>query len=186
MKYSDSLWTRSKQGAIDGFRSSVTLVSELKLGVFTSAFRSNVPEKTVWTLPIVSMLAPAVASMLWAQPAPPLPPNWRKYVGRYTSNCSLYVTNKTGSPVLQGLFFGTTKLNFTVIVDENTGKPVEHVLRGHSVLDPGCKFLDDGDDLENIYFKVDGNSSATSFNFMSLTAQRLPEEKEKGNKIKRG
>jgi hypothetical protein len=45
MKYSNGVWTRSKEGELEGFRSSVTLVQELKLGVFVAALQSEVDEK---------------------------------------------------------------------------------------------------------------------------------------------
>ena len=53
MKYSteSQVWVKSKQGELPGYRSSVSVVEELKLGVFTSALVSDVDEHSVWTIP---------------------------------------------------------------------------------------------------------------------------------------
>lgn len=50
-RFSSSLWMKSKQGELPGYRSSVTIVEGLKIGIFTSALISEVDEKSVWTIP---------------------------------------------------------------------------------------------------------------------------------------
>ena len=58
MKYSteSKVWVKSKQGELPGYRSSVSVVEELKLGVFTSALVSDVDEHSVWTIPGMNMI----------------------------------------------------------------------------------------------------------------------------------
>lgn len=46
MKYEGGVWTKGKQGELPGYRSSMTMVPKLKLGIFTSALVSDVEE--VW------------------------------------------------------------------------------------------------------------------------------------------
>jgi hypothetical protein len=45
------LWYKSKQGGDPGYRSSLTLVPELNLGVFVSALTDPVDEDSVWSVP---------------------------------------------------------------------------------------------------------------------------------------
>lgn len=59
-KWSDGFWTKSKQGELDGYRSCITLIDDLKLGIFVSALQSEVPEGSVWAIPAINILAPAI------------------------------------------------------------------------------------------------------------------------------
>ena len=54
----------SKQGGDPGYRSSLTLCPALRLGVFTSALTDPVPENSVYTIPIVDILAPVLTAIL--------------------------------------------------------------------------------------------------------------------------
>ena len=60
------------------------LAQDLHLGVFTSALVTDVVDKTVWTIPALAILAPAVRqAMTDLQPGPRLPENASFYVGAY-------------------------------------------------------------------------------------------------------
>jgi hypothetical protein len=59
-KWTGNFWTKSKQGELDGYRSCVTLIDDLKLGIFVSALQSEVSEGSVWAIPAIDILAPAV------------------------------------------------------------------------------------------------------------------------------
>ena len=49
-------------------------MEDLKLGVFTSALVSDVDEKSVWTIPVLDRLVPAIEAALWKlKPKPTLP-----------------------------------------------------------------------------------------------------------------
>merc|ERR1719161_1611805 len=73
-KYSNGLWYKSKQGGDPGYRSSVTLVPDLNVGIFVSAFTDPVPEDSVWTVPAADILTKALLSILWNhQPHRPIP-----------------------------------------------------------------------------------------------------------------
>ena len=69
-RYSSGVWIKSKQGELPGFRSSVSLVEPLKLGVFISALVSDVEELSVWTIPALDLLVPAVKAAVRTQPLP--------------------------------------------------------------------------------------------------------------------
>ena len=78
------VWTKGKQGELPGYRSSVTVVEDMKVGIFTSCLVSDASEHSVWTVPALAVLVPAVEAALWRlQPAPTLPPSAEEYVGTY-------------------------------------------------------------------------------------------------------
>jgi CubicO group peptidase (beta-lactamase class C family) len=56
--YSRGQWLKSKQGGDPGYRSSLTLCPALNLGVFISALTDPVAENSVYTIPVVDILAP--------------------------------------------------------------------------------------------------------------------------------
>jgi hypothetical protein len=62
------------------------------------------------------------------------------------------------------------------VLDETTGRPLQHVLRAQPIDGPldGCRWLDDGTDLEYIYFDVQANQPAKLFKFMTSQSERCP------------
>lgn len=179
-KYSGGFWTKSKQGELPGFRSSVTLISELKLGIFVSALQSDVSEDTVWAIPAIDLLSPAVLEILnERQPTYTLPEHYKQFVGSYHFNSSIFVGP---SGVLEGIIFGQ-HLNFTEVMDTSVNPPVPIGigLRAEPIgpgSNPGCRWLDDGSDLEIIYFDGlkgpgDFTTLSSGFRFMGSAAERL-------------
>ena len=143
-KYSSALWMKSKQGELPGYRSSVTLIEGLRLGIFTSALVSDVPEKSVWTIPALDIVAPAVRAALWRlQPPRALPTGWERLVGRYYTPSDPVVVRADGAALL--LTHGADVLNLTLTA-------IGGVLRAHPASAPadqaGCRWLDDGTDEE--------------------------------------
>jgi hypothetical protein len=179
-KFSGGIWTKSKQGELPGFRSSITLVSELKLGIFVSALQSDVSEDSVWAVPMMDTLGSAVLSTLTTlQPAYVLPRHSAQFVGAYHFNSTVFVSV---AGVLEGYIFGQ-HLNFTEVLDYSVSPtvPVGLALRAEPVgpgSNPGCRWLDDGADLELIYFtglvsNNDFGSNSTGFQFMGSAAERV-------------
>eukprot|EP00658_Telonema_sp_P-2_P043883 TRINITY_DN31759_c0_g1_i1.p1 TRINITY_DN31759_c0_g1~~TRINITY_DN31759_c0_g1_i1.p1 ORF type:complete len:168 (-),score=14.16 TRINITY_DN31759_c0_g1_i1:117-620(-) len=146
MKYSSGVWVKSKQGELPGYRSSVSIVEPLKLGVFTSALVSEVAEKSVWTVPAMDILVPAVQRAAWMlAPGPSLPSGHSEMVGDYAFGTRVWAQGG-------GLRFVASSgvvLNLTSM----EGVDPSAALRGHLVNSTeGCRWLDDGPDLEIVYF----------------------------------
>eukprot|EP00036_Acanthoecidae_sp_10tr_P017269 CAMPEP_0206302090 /NCGR_PEP_ID=MMETSP0106_2-20121207/8544_1 /ASSEMBLY_ACC=CAM_ASM_000206 /TAXON_ID=81532 /ORGANISM="Acanthoeca-like sp., Strain 10tr" /LENGTH=301 /DNA_ID=CAMNT_0053732847 /DNA_START=29 /DNA_END=935 /DNA_ORIENTATION=+ len=176
-KYSSGVWTKSKQGELPGFRSSVTLVDSLGLGVFTSALQSDVPEDSVWSIPVVDIIGPSLRSAMAALSEPyQLPSHYKQFIGQYFFNSSVFVSP---AGILEGFIFGE-HLNFTEVIDHSATPPtpIATALRAAPVgYNPGCRWLDDGSDLELIYF--DGLQSGSDFSSLS-TAFRFMGSKSNG------
>ena len=91
-KYSNGLWYKSKQGGDPGYRSSLTLVDELGIGIFTSALTDPAgTEDSVWTIPAADILARAVQAILWDHRPHPAVPNAKALVGAYYNGWSVWV-----------------------------------------------------------------------------------------------
>lgn len=143
-------WARSKAGELSGYRSQVALIPELGLGMFASAFRSDVTpfdaSDTVWTLPALSQLIePVTALLAAAQPAPTLPADAGVYIGTYGPQDSRMVISADGQQLV-GDFAGQAVL---LSVFDGAGDG-EHVLRAKLAKpgDTACRWLDDGSNLE--------------------------------------
>ena len=101
-------------------------------------------------------------------------------VPRYAFNSSVFVS-KEG--VLEGVIFGQ-HLNFSTVVDHSRTPPtpLATALRAEPIgagSNPGCRWLDDGSDLELIYFdglKSDNDftTPANRLRFMGSATERLP------------
>ncbi len=174
-------WLKGKQGELPGFRSSVTVSEDLQLGVFTSALVTDVDEHTVWTVPVLKILGPAIKeAMQKLAPLPQLPPGYERYLGSYYDGT--VVVELVGSElVLRGLGYGnksgplvsaTAGLVLRAVDDAHP-----NLLRAHpSDLDGiGCRWLDDGVDQELVQFYFDGQEpaqSAIALEFMGFRGAR--------------
>jgi hypothetical protein len=164
MKYSEGVWVKSKQGELPGYRSSVSIVEPLKLGVFTSALVSDVDELSVWSIPSLDILIPAVTAASWkiaASHAPVLPSKSQAMVGDYYKPGTVSVTKRGAVLILSGV--GSQDMNLTAIpgVDPNLAlraKPINSTA--------GCRWLDDGSDLEIAYFDWKADDSVWRLRFM--------------------
>jgi hypothetical protein len=108
--YSDGLWLKSKQGGDPGYRSSLTLSPALDLGVFVSALTDPVAENSVYTIPVVGILAPALTAILadGARRLPIVQPE--RFIGNYFGKWRVW--QGAAPDVLQASFGGDT-LNLT-------------------------------------------------------------------------
>jgi len=159
---SNKLWIKAKAGELPGYRTQLSLVPALKLGVFVSAFRTSIekwdPTNTAWTVPILDVLIPALIKILAAaQTAPTLPPNWEMFVGNYSFGASIW----TNGQIL------STNLGQPNLVQLVSFPAADTVLRLQFVQPTtiACRWLDDGADQELLYFKFGPNNSS-EFLFM--------------------
>ena len=156
MQYvSNRYWTKGKQGELPGYRSSMTIVDELRLGVFTSALVSDVDEDSVWTIPALEILAPAFeAALNRLQPSPQLPKNYQRMEGSY------YDGSVTIEADGQTLVFKTSKDGARLQLKTDPTIPPDflraHDIDGLSTL--GCRWKDDGTDQELVQF-IMGNGA---------------------------
>lgn len=166
------VWVKSKAGELSGYRSQVALVPELGLGIFVSAFRSDVTpfdtSDSVWTIPALQTLIPPITAALQAaQPAPVLPADYKTYVGTYGPvDQEIKIDVDQAQTALVGVFLNAT-MNLT---EYPHGSATQKILRV-TLPSPGttaCRWLDDGDNGELAYFDVPASSGgvATSVSFM--------------------
>ena len=150
MKYSSGHWIKSKQGELPGYRSSVSIVEELKLGIFTSALISDTDELSVWTIPSLDLLIPAVSAADWANKPPPaaLPAasKLKQMIGGYykpgTVTIALDASNKF---LIFSEGASQPSMNLTAI----DGIAMTQAMRAQPITTKqGCRWLDDGSDLE--------------------------------------
>ena len=102
------------------------------------------------------------------------------FTDRYSFNTSVFISD---DGVLEGVIFGQ-HLNFTEVMDHSRSPPapLATALRTEPIgagSNPGCRWLDDGSDLELIYFDglKSGNDFTTPANrirFMGSATERLP------------
>lgn len=168
MKYLNrsGFWSKGKQGELPGFRSSVTMVGPLNLGIFISALVSDVPELSVWTIPALDILAPAVAAAAFkTQPKAALPPNVNRYLGTYFDNVSVAVQDNALMFKLQNTF-----LNLTLMVGDQENSNSVHVFQAHPFNSTaGCRWLDDGVDTELVYFQMPKSGTSEGLQASSIT-----------------
>lgn len=165
LKFERGVWMSGKQGEEPGYRSSMTMVPDLKLGVFTSVLEDDTSEQSVWTIPALDLLVPPLVQYLWAhQPVQPLPTNYQLLLGTYSDNVTISVS-KSSPPVLLLALQGTV-FNLTQVLAQ--GSPVPSVLRAKDTSEPqpACRWLQDGADEELVYFSFASQGQpASSFEF---------------------
>jgi len=169
--YSNGLWLKSKQGGDPGYRSSLTLSTDLELGVFISALTDPVAENSVYTIPIVDILAPVLTAILTEQAerkavviAQP-----ERFVGNYYGKWRVWQASPS---VLQASFGGST-LNLTASgFDEAAFRVVPGMAAGRAI---GCRWLDDGVDEEIAYFDL-GSGESVAVSFMGSKWERLHQD----------
>lgn len=183
MDYASGVWVKSKQGELPGYRSSVSLVEPLKLGIFASALVSDVPSPTVWTLDALNILVPSVISALRRlQPTPALPRDASLLVGRYCGG-RMSVAIEGGTALVLRIGASGKPLELSDGVEgivatdaTNDGKRTTSIraLRAHPVrVTEDCRHLDDGSDLEIAYFtQAAPDANATSVRFMDSLCER--------------
>eukprot|EP01012_Entosiphon_sulcatum_P062689 TRINITY_DN8920_c0_g2_i1.p1 TRINITY_DN8920_c0_g2~~TRINITY_DN8920_c0_g2_i1.p1 ORF type:complete len:484 (+),score=62.55 TRINITY_DN8920_c0_g2_i1:22-1452(+) len=160
LAYRGGMWIKSKQGGLAGYRSSLALVPDLRLGIFTTALQNDVEDGTVWAYPALDILVPRLQAALWQNQPPPeslLPPAATQYVGNYSQGISIFLSSNNNSLIAQspgGLInltrFSADHVVRVTLIDENSS----------------CRTLDDGVDQELMYFEVVGDQPATAFIFM--------------------
>lgn len=100
---------RTKRGDVEGYSSEILLINELKLGIVVL---TNVAEKSPsFAQVIAGLLIPIFETVItYNQPLPPVPKNWKKYLGNYqgfivsgTENQFLFSGNGFGNSILQFL-----------------------------------------------------------------------------------
>jgi len=154
IQYSSGVWIKSKQGQFPGYRSSMSLVPELKLGIFVSALVSDVEDENVWTIAALDILIPLFKSALWRlAPVPTLPANYTALVGKYAISDGYYDTSVTvevvGGQLIMNEGGGPNDILALSVVDG-----FENVLRVHIVNSTeSCMWLDNGDQ-EFAYFNI--------------------------------
>ena len=149
-------WTKGKQGELPGYRSSLTVIEELKLGIFTSALISDTESNSVWTIEALNILAPAVDQALTRlQPSAKLPTNYAMYVGKYYDGSVTIAVQK------EQLIFTSSagELNLIEVPE------MDNMLRVQNLNDIGCRWLDDGTNNEIVSFVV-VNSTVVAMEFM--------------------
>jgi len=163
-------WTSNKAGELAGYRSQIAFIPALKIGVFASAFISscNEPTDTVFTIPVIDILAPALQDVLWTmQPPYSLPSNTNQLIGVYTDDPdSSQVNISVQNGVLYGLSSGTS-FNLTSHNDSLT--IFRAVILQNDTVGLSCRSLYDGCEDEFIYFNITNEGHATSLVFMGGT-----------------
>jgi len=155
------IWIKSKQGELNGYRSSVALIPEYKIGIFNVALQSEVYDSTVWTYTILNnMLLPFLDSTIneYDKPIYTLPNDYELLIGNYNGNITLYVDNdghgNGDSIILQINVIDKYRL-FTIANANQNNEIVENILRLESVNynNITCRNLDDDNDQEFVYFQ---------------------------------
>ena len=171
MQYiSNKYWTKGKQGELAGYRSSITVVEDLKLGVFTSALVTDVKSNSVWTIDALEILAPALdAALTRLRPLEKLPKNTAMYVGTYYDGSVKVYVNGTSLLFASGVGPDGEYATMLKLVDINSNGEELHVLRALDIVglgELGCRWLDDGDNQELVKFVLSDNGIVTAIEFM--------------------
>jgi len=168
-------WTLSKAGELDGYRSQLAIVPQLKLGVFVSATVDDVPDPTVWTLPTLELLVPVLEALLWKyQPPYYLSPALAaQVVGVYTDtpdSDTLNVTTYGGVLLLSDLSGGGFIGNLTLLPAISSPLNARFLLRAADVWSESCRDSTDGSDHEIVEFVFPtATQRATKLYFMGGT-----------------
>jgi len=168
------VWYKGKQGELSGYRSSVVLVPEYKIGIFNVALISDVSDSTVWTYNVLDMLIPYVDGLLYEYGNKynyMLPNNYQLLIGIYKDEYggiyNIKVSNSNGNSYLTvnnneyRLELFMNRYNENIIYDNN-------VLRVINLHENTCREIDDGSDQELMYFMFNNgnNNHATQLIFM--------------------
>ena len=165
------LWAKGKQGELPGFRSSMSIVEELRLGVFSAALITDVEDHTVWTLPALRIIGPAVkAAMEDLQPKKSLPQAYERFLGNYVDDVSVEVDPQDSSQLI--LLLGNDAHPLALSEDLPLLGP--NALKANPTAALDCRHLDDGSNLEIAYFSFDGggDGKASSVEFMGQMYRR--------------
>jgi len=151
--YTSNIYVKSKAGELAGYSTQLAIVPDIKLGIFHVATVSDTTDESVWTIPALNILIPAFMEALTAlQPKPTLPPNWQSYTG-------IYLMSPPSSQYYEQIYVSNSAMYLASLVDNRLVGPhlltvepgAENVLRVHAP-DEECRWLDDGTNLEFIYF----------------------------------
>ena len=172
------VWYRGKEGELSGYRSSVVMVPEYKLGVFHSALISDVDDDDghVWAYDVMDMLVPFVDDLLYTNGIGfkyELPKNYELIVGHYIGPGFVgdiaVVDGPKGMKYLKVTDNDGDELRLEVFRNEFNGEVFDDkVLRAHNMDGSACRWLDDGEDQELMYFEFGNgdNQHATGAQFM--------------------
>ena len=156
----------------------MSVVEDLRLGVFTSALITDVQDKTVWTLPILRILGPAVkAAILELQPKDGLPPNHERFLGSYyDGSVNVEVDPQDASRMI--LMLGPHDTHLALSYEAALGPDA---LRARPLAPLDCRHLDDGTNLEIAYFIFNedsrgGGEKASALGFMGSFYGRNEDE----------
>jgi CubicO group peptidase (beta-lactamase class C family) len=160
MQYiSNKYWTKGKQGELPGYRSSLTFIEDLKLGIFTSALISDVESNSVWTIDALNILTPAIDKALRRlEPKPSLPDNYAMYVGKYYDGSVTVEINDNNQLIFNS---SAGSLNLIDLVP-----PLKYALRVQNMNEMGCRWLDDGTNNEIVSFIVENSTAVVAMEFM--------------------
>jgi len=170
--YFDSFWIQSKAGSLPGYRSQVALVPPIKLGIFCYGTADNDDStQTMLTMPSLEILVPAFIETLWKyQKKNPLPVNapvftgLYRYVDSYSGNSDLevYIREQTLFAAYTDGIHEYQRMNLTQF-DET-------VFRVMLLDNEECRWLNDGSNMEFIYFTLENSPmiQPSSLIFMGL------------------
>ncbi|KYQ91917.1 beta-lactamase family protein [Tieghemostelium lacteum] len=175
---SNNIWMKSKAGALDGYRTQMALVKELKLGVFFSSLM-YVSSEDVFTQQALDILLPVYEALLYRENSKPENANqmlndlvrpiksreeeqdkkpeipFETFVGTYAHYLGVFRVDNTTYPNELTANFGDNNIfNVTRFAED-----YPYILRIH-VSNPEiypCVFVDDGENYELVYFKVNPN-----------------------------
>ena len=173
------VWYRGKEGELDGYRSSVVMIPEYKLGVFHSALISTVHDDDghVWVYDVLDMLLPFVDNLLYQNSMRfeyELPSNYQLLLGRYVGDgiivdINVAMDSNTGIKYLRGNSSHGSESRLEIFRNEFNGNVFDkNVLRSHNLHNSACRWFDDGQDQELMYFTFGdgGDKHATNAMFM--------------------
>jgi len=177
------IYIRSKAGELLGYRSQVAVVPEIKLGIFIAGTSNYLPgddTSTAYTFPsLANILIPAFLSALdKVQPPLPFPSNWKSFVGLYRLSDGIFNSidfqvYSNGTKLLGSYLVGSAAVDgvvFTQQIDPTTFRI--NLIDGQ---DLSCRWLDDGEDQEFIYFILDSTGQfSTQLVLMGQTFQSVP------------
>ena len=153
----------SKEGQLPGFRSSVSVVPALGIGVFAAALRTTTPDVTVDTVPALSALAPALVAVLQDREPRRRPPPARaaSLVGTYYLNTTVRFEDLELVVSVEGA--AALTLSPFVEADVSAGDERWYPVRAHKRgVRKSCRWLDDGSDAEVVYFVFAADAAEAS------------------------
>ncbi|EGG18547.1 beta-lactamase family protein [Cavenderia fasciculata] len=176
----NNIWVREKAGALDGYRSQLAVIRELKLGVFFSSMM-YLGLQDLWMSQALDILIPVYEAMLYEKNSTPqlfetIPTSFKKAPtpipqsalhGVYEYEGSLFVVQDDTNGNLIANFGGAPNFNMTLFAQDHP-----HIYR-IKIADPSiqsCIFVDDGSNYELVYVKyTDGASHPESMEVMGQT-----------------